>query len=84
MIAPTISYGVTTSLSAFPGTFRISPEVFKAYCKEVLTGLSGIGFRNIIVHGYLDLDLNRVARFLGEDLNDFEVFAQHIEGWLER
>ncbi len=41
------------------------------------------GFRNIIVHGYLDLDLNRVARFLGEDLNDFEVFAQHIERWLE-
>ncbi|MCY3590666.1 MAG: DUF86 domain-containing protein [Acidobacteria bacterium] len=42
------------------------------------------GFRNIIVHGYLDLDLNRVAQFLGEDLNDFEVFAQHIERWLER
>ncbi len=41
------------------------------------------GFRNIIVHGYLDLDLNRVARFLGEDLEDFEVFARHIESWLE-
>jgi len=41
------------------------------------------GFRNIIVHGYLDLDLNRVARFLGDDLNDFEVFAQHIERWLK-
>lgn len=41
------------------------------------------GFRNIIVHGYLDLDLNRVARFLGDDLNDFEVFARHIERWLE-
>ena len=41
------------------------------------------GFRNIIVHGYLDLDLNRVARFLGEDLENFEIFAQHIERWLE-
>ncbi|MYF04698.1 MAG: DUF86 domain-containing protein, partial [Holophagales bacterium] len=42
------------------------------------------GFLNIIVHGYLALDLKRVAQFLGEDLNDFEVFAQHIERWLER
>jgi uncharacterized protein YutE (UPF0331/DUF86 family) len=41
------------------------------------------GFRNIIVHGYLDLDLNRVAQFLGEDLEDFEIFAQHIERWLK-
>ncbi len=33
LVAPTISYGITTSLSAFPGSFRISPEVFKAYSK---------------------------------------------------
>ena len=42
------------------------------------------GFRNIIVHGYLDLDLKRVARYLAENLNDFETFAQHIERWLGR
>lgn len=41
------------------------------------------GFRNIIVHGYLDLDLKRVAGFLGENLNDFEAFARHVERWLE-
>lgn len=41
------------------------------------------GFRNIIVYGYLDLDLDRVARFVGENLGDFEIFAQHIECWLE-
>ena len=49
MVAPTIPYGVTTSLSAFAGTFRISPEVFGAYAKEVLEGLHKVGFRNIIV-----------------------------------
>lgn len=49
MIAPTIPYGVTTSLSAFPGTFRISPEVFKAYVKEVLEGLTRTGFKNLVV-----------------------------------
>jgi len=35
------------------------------------------GFRNIIVHGYLDLDLNRVARFLGEDLGPVHTSAVH-------
>ena len=49
MEAPVIPYGVTTSLSAFPGTFRISPTVFKAYCREVMAGLAGSGFKNIIV-----------------------------------
>lgn len=49
MIAPTIPYGVTTSLSAFAGTFRISPEVFGAYAREVLEGLQKVGFRNIVV-----------------------------------
>ncbi len=49
MIAPTIPYGVTTSLSAFPGTFRIDTAVFKAYVKEVLEGLTRTGFKNLIV-----------------------------------
>ena len=49
MIAPTIHYGATTSLSAFPGSFRVDPEVFKAYSREVIAGLTKSGFKNIIV-----------------------------------
>lgn len=49
MVAPTIPYGVTTSLSAFPGTFRVSAEVLKAYAREVIAGLHKTGFRNVIV-----------------------------------
>ena len=49
MVAPTIPYGVTTSLSAFAGTFRISPEVFGAYAREVISGLHKVGFRNIVI-----------------------------------
>ena len=41
------------------------------------------GFRNVIVHGYLDLDLDHVARFLSEDLEDFEEFVRLIESWLD-
>ncbi len=42
------------------------------------------GFRNILVHGYLELDLEIVADALGRHLEDFEEFARHIEDWLSR
>ena len=40
------------------------------------------GFRNILVHGYLEIDLEIVADALDQHLEDFEEFARHIEGWL--
>ena len=41
------------------------------------------GFRGAPVHGYFDVDLELVARFLAERLGDFEEFARHVERWLE-
>ncbi|HSR67826.1 MAG TPA: creatininase family protein [Acidobacteriota bacterium] len=70
MYAPVIAYGVTTSLSAFPGTFKISEPVFKAYCKEVMAGLQRTGFRNIIVingHGPNFGPLSEAAAELSEE-----------------
>ena len=40
------------------------------------------GFRNVLVHGYLDVDLDVIAQLLGRQLDDFETFAHHIERWL--
>ena len=37
------------------------------------------GFRNVLVHGYLDVDLDLVARLLSDSLDDFEEFAGHVE-----
>ena len=39
------------------------------------------GFRNVLAHNSvdIDIDLDRVARFLSENLDDFEEFARHIE-----
>lgn len=39
------------------------------------------GFRNVLVHNYLDIDLDAVAGMLGEHLADFETFAGHVEAW---
>ena len=40
------------------------------------------GFRNVLVHGYLDVDLDLIAKLLRESLDDFEEFAGHVERWL--
>lgn len=54
----------------------ISPEL-----REKLRGLGG--FRNILVHEYVDVDLGRVHRFLQEGLEDFIDFADHVESFLD-
>ena len=37
------------------------------------------GFRNVLVHGYLDVDLARLHRILNQHLDDFVEFATHVE-----
>jgi uncharacterized protein YutE (UPF0331/DUF86 family) len=41
------------------------------------------GFRNIVVHGYLDVDLTIVYRLLNERLEDFPEFARRVGRFLE-
>jgi len=49
LIAPTITYGATRSLSRYPGSFGISDEVLRGLYYEVMRGLAEMGFKNIIV-----------------------------------
>ena len=37
------------------------------------------GFRNVLVHDYVEVDLDVVARVLDENLGDFEEFARLVE-----
>jgi len=41
------------------------------------------GFRNILVHGYLDVDLEVLHRLLSQRLGDFESFAAQVETFIE-
>lgn len=71
IVAPTLNYGVTGDLDAFPGTFRIGEEAYEAFMEDLLSGLAGNGFRNIIVlngHGGPQTAiLNRVAGKVGRE-----------------
>ncbi len=47
-----------------------------------LKGLGG--FRDVLVHGYLRVEPERVAEFLARAPQDFSDYARVVRGWLER
>jgi uncharacterized protein YutE (UPF0331/DUF86 family) len=51
-----------------------------AALRDRLRGLGG--FRNILVHGYLTLDANRVANVLSRAPSDFSDFIGAVRRWL--
>jgi uncharacterized protein YutE (UPF0331/DUF86 family) len=40
------------------------------------------GFRNVLVHGYLEVDLQRIHSLLNDRLDDFAEFASHVDAFL--
>lgn len=49
LIAPTLPYGITGSMEAYPGAFQISEGAYRPFVKQILEGLARNGFRNIII-----------------------------------
>lgn len=53
--------------------------------EELASRLRGMaGFRNILVHAYLDIDQEIVFAAAVDRLEDYEQFAQAVMAWLER
>lgn len=49
LIAPTLPYGVTGSMSNYPGAFQISEKAYRPFVTDILEGLVANGFKNIII-----------------------------------
>jgi creatinine amidohydrolase len=49
LIAPTLPYGITGSMEAYPGAFQITEAAYRPFIKQILEGLAKNGFRNIII-----------------------------------
>jgi creatinine amidohydrolase len=66
LIAPHIPYGVTGSMSPYPGATHIPSEAYAPYVRAVLIGLVRNGFKNIIIingHGGPQGELlNKIAQ----------------------
>lgn len=68
LIAPTLNYGVTGSLDAYAGGLTISPEAYRLFTRDLLTGLARNGFKNLILvngHGGNTEVLTQVAEEVG-------------------
>ncbi len=64
LIAPTLNYGITAGLKAYPGTVSIPDEAYALFTEAVLRNLADNKFRNIIVlngHGGNTALLNAAA-----------------------
>ncbi len=64
LIAPTLNYGLTASMKAFPGAVSIAEDAYGPFAESLLQNLADQKFRNIIVlngHGGNTAVLNRVA-----------------------
>lgn len=48
---------------------------------QKLVGMAG--FRNILVHMYLQVDLRMLYAFMQHNLEDFELFAKYISDYLQ-
>lgn len=67
----------TTAIDHLVG-LGILPQDFAARFRGIA------GFRNVLVHAYLDVDPRRVHALLNERLADFAEFATHVEAALAR
>jgi len=49
MVAPTLPYGITGTMEAYPGAFQITESAYRPFVKQILEGLARNGFKNIVV-----------------------------------
>ena len=49
LIAPTLNYGVTPAMAAYPGAVSISSESYRPFVEDIVRGLASHDFKNIIV-----------------------------------
>jgi len=64
LIAPTLNYGLTDAMKAFPGAVSIPADAYAPFAEAVLDNLAVQGFKNIIVlngHGGNTAVLNAAA-----------------------
>lgn len=77
-LAAAAGYDVPDYASAIDrlGELEVLPRELAARFRAIA------GFRNVLVHGYLDVDLEIVAEALHSRLDDFVEFARRIEARL--
>lgn len=82
MIAPTLNYGITGSMAAFPGAFQITEEAYRPFIRDILKGLAKNGFKNIIILNGHGGDQTAILQEVAADIaNELGVRTLVINWW---
>lgn len=82
MIAPTLNYGMTGSMAAFPGAFEISEEAYAPFIRDILKGLAKNKFKNIIIlNGHGGGQTAVLQKVAAEVANELGVRTLVINWW---
>ena len=82
MVAPTLAYGMTGSLAAYPCAFKMSAPMYKAFVREILQGLVKNKFQNIvIINGHGGGQTAVLKEVAAEIANDYGVRTLVINWW---
>jgi creatinine amidohydrolase len=82
LIAPTLNYGITGSMAAFPGAFQITEEAYRPFIRDILKGLAKNGFKNIIIlNGHGGGQTKVLQEVAGEVANELGVRTLVINWW---
>lgn len=82
LIAPTLNYGITTSLYQYPGSIRVDPDHFTPFVVDILTSLADTGFSQIFIlngHGGNNAALREAAYAAHRDRH---INIANIHWWL--
>ena len=82
MIAPTLAYGMTGSLAAYPGAFKMSEKVYRPFVKEIMEGLVKNKFKTlIIINGHGGGQTAVLKSVAAEIANEYQVRTLVINWW---
>ncbi len=82
LIAPTLNYGITGSMAAFPGAFQITEEAYRPFIRDILKGLAKNGFKNIIIlNGHGGGQTKVLQEVASEVANELGVRTLVINWW---
>lgn len=82
LIAPTLNYGITGSMAAFPGAFQITEEAYRPFIRDILKGLAKNGFKNIIIlNGHGGEQTNVLQEVAGEVASELGVRTLVLNWW---
>jgi creatinine amidohydrolase len=85
VVAPTLNYGESLTLTGFPGTLSLSPLTLIAVLCDLLRGLHQHGFRRILIvngHGGNNAAVYNAVQLVSHDLMGLRI--KHFAWWTDR